>query len=85
MRQYRQGGFTLIEIVIVLVILGLLMGGVLKGQELITSARVRSVTSLMDGVKAAFYGFQDRYRGLPGDYAMADKTLRCTGATCLRS
>ena len=84
MRDYRQGGFTLIEIVIVLVILGLLMGGVLKGQELITSARVRSITALMDGVKAAFYGFQDRYRGLPGDYMMADKVMRCPGGTCLK-
>jgi len=84
MRECRQGGFTLIEIVIVLVILGLLMGGVLKGQELITSARVRSVTALMDGVKAAFYGFQDRFRGLPGDYMMADKVLRCAGGACLR-
>ena len=84
MRAHRQGGFTLIEIVIVLVILGLLMGGVIKGQELITSARVRSLTALMDGVKAAFYGFQDRYRGLPGDYMAADKLLRCPGGTCLK-
>jgi len=84
MREYRQHGFTLIEIVIVLVILGLLMGGVLKGQELITSARVRSVTALMDGVKAAFYGFQDRYRGLPGDFITADKVLRCPGGPCLK-
>ncbi|MCC6534083.1 MAG: prepilin-type N-terminal cleavage/methylation domain-containing protein [Burkholderiales bacterium] len=84
MREHDQRGFTLIEIVIVLVILGLLMGGVLKGQELITSARVRSVTALIDGVKAAFYGFQDRYRSLPGDYVMADRTLKCPGGTCLR-
>jgi len=84
MREYRQRGFTLIEIVIVLVILGLLMGGVLKGQELITSARVRSLTALSDGVKAAFYGFQDRFRGLPGDFVMADKMLQCPGGTCLR-
>jgi prepilin-type N-terminal cleavage/methylation domain-containing protein len=79
MRTRVQGGFTLIEIVIVLVILGLLMGGVLKGQELITSARVRSLNALMDGVKSAYYGFQDRYRALPGDYVQADKLLRCAG------
>lgn len=54
MRTRVQGGFTLIEIVIVLVILRLLMGGVLKGQELITSARVRSLNALMDGVKSAY-------------------------------
>ncbi|MGH8750798.1 MAG: prepilin-type N-terminal cleavage/methylation domain-containing protein [Burkholderiales bacterium] len=64
----RQSGFTLIEIAIVLVIIGLLLGGVLKGQELITSARVRNLIAQQDGVKAAFFGFQDRYRALPGDY-----------------
>lgn len=53
----HQRGFTLIEIAIVLVIIGLLLGGVLKGQELVTSARVRNLISAQDGVKAAFFGF----------------------------
>ncbi len=75
----EQRGFTLIEISIVLVIIGLLLGGVLKGQELITSARVRNVISLQDGVKAAFFGFQDRYRAYPGDYAGAIANIN--GAT----
>jgi len=65
----QQSGFTLIEIAIVLVIIGLLLGGVLKGQELITSARVRNLISTQDGIKAAYFGFQDRYRALPGDYS----------------
>ena len=47
----RQAGFTLIEIAIVLVIIGLLLGGVLKGQELITSARVRNMISTQDGIR----------------------------------
>ena len=64
----KQAGFTLIEIAIVLVIIGLLLGGVLKGQELITSARVRNLISTQDGIKAAYFGFLDRYRALPGDY-----------------
>src|SRR6187399_560451 len=67
----QQAGFTLIEIAIVLVIIGLLLGGVLKGQELITGARVRNLASQQDGVKAAYFGFLDRYRALPGDYAQA--------------
>jgi prepilin-type N-terminal cleavage/methylation domain-containing protein len=75
----RQQGFTLIEIAIVLVIIGLLLGGVLKGQELITSARVRNMISTQDGVKAAYFGFLDRFRALPGDYTQA--TTNITGAT----
>ncbi len=71
---YKSRGFTLIEIAIVLVIIGLLLGGVLKGQELITGARVRNLISQQDGIKAAFFGFQDRYRALPGDYAAATTT-----------
>ena len=76
----RASGFTLIEIAIVLVIIGLLLGGVLKGQELITGARVRNLISQQDGVKAAFFGFQDRYRALPGDYASADSSINCSPA-----
>ena len=76
----KQAGFTLIEIAIVLVIIGLLLGGVLKGQELITSARVRNLISQQDGVKAAYFGFLDRYRSLPGDYALATTTIANTTA-----
>jgi len=78
-----ENGFTLIEIAIVLVIIGLLLGGVLKGQELITSARVRNLIAQEDGVKAAFFGFQDRYRALPGDYpgALASANIPNVAAT----
>src|SRR5947207_694898 len=75
----RETGFTLIEIAIVLVIIGLLLGGVLKGQELITGARVRNFIQQQDGVKAAYFGFLDRYRSLPGDYANA--TTNINGVT----
>jgi prepilin-type N-terminal cleavage/methylation domain-containing protein len=64
----RQNGFTLVEIAIVLVIIGLLLGGILKGQELITNAKVRNVADQVNAVKAAYFAFQDRYRALPGDY-----------------
>ena len=79
----KQNGFTLIEIAIVLVIIGLLLGGVLKGQELITSARVRNIISTQDGIKAAYFGFLDRYRALPGDYSLATTNIpNCAAATC---
>jgi prepilin-type N-terminal cleavage/methylation domain-containing protein len=77
----RQSGFTLIEIAIVLVIIGLLLGGVLKGQELITSARVRNLVTTQDGVKAAYFGFLDRYRALPGDYSGTNAQANIPGCT----
>lgn len=67
----KQHGFTLVEIAIVLVIIGLLLGGILKGQELITAARVRNLADLTAGVQAAYYGFVDRYRAVPGDIPAA--------------
>jgi prepilin-type N-terminal cleavage/methylation domain-containing protein len=77
-----ERGFTLIEIAIVLVIIGLLLGGVLKGQELITGARVRNFIQQQDGVKAAYFGFLDRYRALPGDYTQALANIPNIGAVC---
>ena len=62
-----QRGFTLVEIAIVLVIIGLLLGGILKGQEMITQAKIKNVIADITGVSAAMYGYQDRYRALPGD------------------
>ncbi len=74
----KQQGFTLVEIAIVLVIIGLLLGGILKGQEMITQAKIKNVIADMSGVSAAMYGYQDRYKALPGDDKKAD---RWTGAT----
>lgn len=64
----KQRGFTLVEIAIVLIIIGLLLGGILQGQELIASARVRNIADQNSGVQAAYYGFIDRYRQVPGDW-----------------
>lgn len=77
-RKRKTSGFTLIEIAIVLVIIGLLLGGILKGQELLTSARVRELIAQQDGIKAAYFGFQERYRALPGDYAKATNSINNT-------
>ena len=78
----RQSGFTLIEIAIVLVVVGLLLGGVLKGQQLIDNAKVRNTISRMDELKAAVYGFQDRYKALPGDSSTAAASVGGIAVNC---
>jgi len=72
MKQRTQTGFTLVEIAIVLVIIGLLLGGILKGQEMITQAKIKNVVADFSGISAAYYGYQDRYRAIPGDDPNAD-------------
>ncbi len=66
-----QSGFTLVEIAIVLVIIGLLLGGVLKGQELVNNAKVKNLANDFRGISSFVYAYQDRFRALPGDDAAA--------------
>lgn len=68
----KQTGFTLVEIAIVLVIIGLLLGGILKGQEMITQAKIKNVVNDFNGITAAVNSYQDRYRALPGDDLTAE-------------
>jgi prepilin-type N-terminal cleavage/methylation domain-containing protein len=68
----NQSGFTLIEIAIVLVIIGLLLGGILKGQELINSAKVKNLANDFKNIPVYIYGYQDKYKALPGDQNQAD-------------
>ncbi len=68
--QHQQSGFTLVEIAIVLVIIGLLLGGILKGQELIASAKVKNLIGDFRGISAMVYGYQDKYRSFPGDQTL---------------
>ncbi|HQR95968.1 MAG TPA: prepilin-type N-terminal cleavage/methylation domain-containing protein [Thiotrichales bacterium] len=63
----QQKGFTLVEMAIVLVIIGLLLGGVLKGQELIDNSRIKNAVNDLKGVSAAYNGYLDRFQRLPGD------------------
>ena len=63
----RQHGFTLVEIAVVLVIIGLLLGAILQGTELIDNSRIKKASSDISSVSAAFVSYQDRYKRLPGD------------------
>jgi prepilin-type N-terminal cleavage/methylation domain-containing protein len=78
----NQSGFTLIEIAIVLVIIGLLLGGVLKGQELINSARVKNLATDFKNIPVFIYGYQDKFRALPGDDAAVATHLGATATAC---
>src|SRR5882724_4200087 len=67
LKKSTEAGFTLVEIAIVLVIIGLLLGGILKGQEMITQAKIKNVINDFNGITVAITSYQDRYRALPGD------------------
>jgi prepilin-type N-terminal cleavage/methylation domain-containing protein len=75
----QQSGFTLVEIAIVLVIIGLLLGGILKGQELINSAKVKNIANDFRVIPTYIYAYQDKFRALPGDDAQV--TTHISGAT----
>jgi len=80
--QSKDAGFTLVELAVVMIIIGLLIGGVLKGQELIANAQVTSTVSQVKGIDAATTTFRDMYDAMPGD--MPNPTVRlaqCPAAT----
>lgn len=79
MNRKQNQGFTLIEIAIVLVIIGLLLGGVLKGQELINSAKVKNMATDFRNIPLYIYGYQDKFKSLPGDDPRADTNLSPSG------
>ena len=74
----KQTGFTLIELAIVLVIIGLLLGGVLRGQELINSAKVKNMANDFRSIPVYIYGYQDKFKAFPGDDKGAEARVGAT-------
>lgn len=74
-RDVRERGFTLVEVAIVLVIVGLILGGIFKGQALVDNARVRSLSTEVAGIRTAWLSFQERYRSIPGDFSSASTQI----------
>lgn len=79
----KEGGFTLVELAVVMVIIGLLIAGILKGQELIANAQVTATVAQAQGIEAAISGFQDAYDDMPGDVVNpAVRLPNCNAAPC---
>jgi prepilin-type N-terminal cleavage/methylation domain-containing protein len=74
-------GFTLVELAIVIVIIGLLVGGVLAGQELINQARIQNILKTVESYKAAVITFKGKYNDVPGDSLRPDLFFPGAGIT----
>ncbi|MGH1404526.1 MAG: prepilin-type N-terminal cleavage/methylation domain-containing protein [Alphaproteobacteria bacterium] len=81
----EEKGFTLVELAVVMVIIGLLIGGILKGQEMIANAQVSATVAQAKGVDAAVSTFRDMFDAFPGDMSAAQSAARlpnCLAAPC---
>lgn len=76
----KEEGFTLVELAVVMIIIGLLIGGILKGQELITNARITSTIGEMEGISAAYNDFRNQFNAVPGDMNNANVRIANCGA-----
>lgn len=71
-RTSKQAGVTLVELSIVIIIMGLIVGGVVQGQTLIDNARLQSIMREVEQFKTPAFAFEDKYQSLPGDMYSAE-------------
>lgn len=81
-RIHSQKGFTLVELAIVMTIIGLLIGGILKGQELMENARLTATVSQVKAYEAATTTFRDSFNAFPGDMTNAQNRIPNCNANC---
>lgn len=71
MRKYAgdvgREGFSLMELSVVLLVIGVIAGGILMGEGFISAARLRALTAEVNTLKAGINEFEEIYLGLPGD------------------
>lgn len=79
--QHKQSGFTLIEIAIAMAIIGLLITLTVKGRELVENSRAKSLANDFRDIQVALFGYQDRFKALPGDDPSATANLAPTATS----
>jgi prepilin-type N-terminal cleavage/methylation domain-containing protein len=75
-KEWREeDGFSLVELAVVLIVIGVIIAGVLKGQDMIASARLNGIQTQINQIRVAVNTFQNKYNGLPGDIDPSDEIL----------
>lgn len=82
-RHRPEQGFTLVEIAVVLVIIGLILGGVLNAQSVLRNARTKDVTKAVSDMATASQQFRDRYGAWPGTLVGATTSIPDLSAACV--
>lgn len=83
-RYVSQHGFTLIEMAIVIIIIGLVLGGIIEGRSILEAAETRSISTEADNYTSSIQQFLDKYGSLPGDMFDAETIWgqAAAGAAC---